>query len=267
MQVKRHPKHLLNQKSRTSGLKPMKTIGLVTAFFVSILFAASLVPAQKSAGSNPTTSVTDKPIIGVLKFQDETGAMFLQGGAGRVLTTMLTNELSARPNLIVVERQKLRAVLEEQNLSASGRVSAATSIEIGKLTGAQYLITGTVTAFENQVETKTKRGFMGYGGGVESISRGGYLAVDLRVIDTTTGEIRYARTIEGRTAQDENKSVQTESAAFGDMDTGPDSRAVRAAVIEIVDYLECAMVKRDACIAEFELKEKARIEKTRKAIK
>ena len=36
---------------------------------------------------------------------------------------------------------------------------------------------------------------------------------------------------------------------------------------EIVDYLECAMVKRDACVSEFELKEKVRVERTRHAIK
>lgn len=245
----------------------MKNIGLL---FIGLLLPALLadpVFAQESTGTQKTDTIANKPVIGVLKFQDETGAMFLQGGVGRALTTMLTNELSARPTLTIVERQKLRAVIEEQNLSASGMVSAETSIQIGKLTGAQYLITGTVTAFENQVETKTKRGFLGYGGGVESISHGGYLAVDLRVIDTTTGEIRYSRTIEGRTPPSENNQVQTQRAMVGDINTGPDSRAVRAAVIEIVDYLECAMVERDACIAEFELKEKARVERTRQSIK
>ncbi len=228
--------------------------------FVGPVFADDALSTTKTVAEN-------KPVIGVLKFQDETGAMFLQGGVGRALTTMLTNELSARPTLTIVERQKLRAVLEEQNLSASGRVSAETSIQIGKLTGAQYLITGTITAFENQVETKTKRGFLGYGAGIESVDHGGYLAVDLRVIDTTTGEIAYSRTIEGHTPPNENATVKTRSAGTAGLETGPDSRAVRAAVIEIVDYLECAMVKRDTCIAEFEIKEKARVERTRQSIK
>lgn len=245
----------------------MKNIGFLIVFSISAVFACYSVQAQETSGSSKTSVLTEKPIIGVLKFQDETGAMFLQGGVGRALTTMLTNELSSRASLTIVERQKLRAVLEEQNLSASGMVSAATSIEIGKLTGAQYLITGTITAFENQVETKTKRGFMGYGGGIESISHGGYMAVDLRVIDTTTGEIPYSRTIEGRTPPSDNVNVQTQTTSVGGIDTGPDSRAVRAAVIEIVDYLECAMVKRDACMAEFESKEKSRIERTRQSIK
>ncbi len=244
----------------------MKNITLVFIALVLSSLLASPGFSEQSGDTQKTDPITNKPVIGVLKFQDETGAMFLQGGVGRALTTMLTNELSARPTLTIVERQKLRAVLEEQNLSASGMVSAETSIQIGKLTGAQYLITGTITAFENQVETKTKRGFLGYGAGIESIDHGGYLAVDLRVIDTTTGEIRYSRTIEGRTPPNENNNVQTQRAMVGGIDTGPDSRAVRAAVIEIVDYLECSMVRRDTCIAEFELKEKARVERTRQAI-
>lgn len=244
----------------------MKNALLVFIVFLSSLLA-SHGASQESTSTQKIDSAPVKPVIGVLKFQDETGAMFLQGGVGRALTTMLTNELSARPTLTIVERQKLRAVIEEQNLSASGMVSAETSIQIGKLTGAQYLITGTITAFENQVETKTKRGFMGYGAGIESIDHGGYLAVDLRVIDTTTGEIRYSRTIEGRTPPSDNSKVQTQRTMVGGIDTGPDSRAVRAAVIEIVDYLECAMVKRDACLAEFELKEKARVDRTRQSIR
>lgn len=238
--------------------------------FISLLLSGLLsigsTNAQSITGNEKLPTAAAKPVIGVLKFQDETGAMFLQGGVGRALTTMLTNELSARPSLTIVERQKLRAVIEEQNLSSSGMVSAATSIQIGKLTGAQYLITGTITAFENQVETKTKRGFMGYGAGVESISHGGYLAVDLRVIDTTTGEIRYSRTIEGRTPPSDNKNVRSQNNSMRGLELGPDSRAVRATVIEIVDYLECAMVRRDACISEFESKEKARVERTKQSI-
>jgi curli biogenesis system outer membrane secretion channel CsgG len=236
---------------------------LVLASAASAQVASPATPAIVEPAPAPVTTVepAGRPVIGVLKFQDETGAMFLQGGVGRALTTMITNELSARAAFTVVERQKLRAVLEEQNLSASGRVSPETSIAIGKLTGAQYLVTGTVTAFEEKVQTQVKRGFLGVGAGVKNISEGGYLAVDLRVIDTTTGEIRYARTIEGTTPGGEVEGVRNDALA-----QGPDQRAVRAAVIEIVDYLQCAMVTRDACLAAFEDKERRRQEKTRGAV-
>lgn len=226
----------------------------------SILFSALL-----AAGASPAFATGAAPVLGVLKFQDETGGMFLSGGVGRSLTQMLTNELSASGDFTVVERQKLRAVLEEQNLSASGLVSKESSIQIGRLTGAQYLVTGTVTAFEEDVETTTSGG-MFRRARVQTVSNGGYLAVDLRVIDTTTGEISFARTVEGTT---EGRTVEgsIRGGSLQQMDDGPGARAVRAAVIEMVDYLGCAMVRRDACLAEFDAREQRRIETTRKAAK
>jgi curli biogenesis system outer membrane secretion channel CsgG len=205
-----------------------------------------------------------RPVLGVIKFQDETGAMFLQGGVGRSLTQMLTNELAARATFTVVERQKLRDVLEEQNLGESGRITPGQGAAIGRLTGAQFLVTGTVTAFEEDAQTRYKGGLFGRGK-VERVSQGGYLALDLRVIDTTSGEIQYARTIEGRTEGSVTVAAADSRDIVTDASQGPGSKAVRAAVIEIIDYLECAIVVRDACLADFERKERERIERTRKA--
>jgi len=208
------------------------------------------------------------PVLAVIKFQDETGGMFLSGGVGRALTTMLTSELAARGSFNVVERQKLRQVMEEQDLSLSGRIEPQASIAIGRLTGAQYLVTGTVTAFEEDVTQRVKSGFLGAGARIEEVSKGGYLAVDLRVIDTTTGEIRHARTVEGRTEGSvKSRRMDEQEAGLGALDEGPDARAVRGAVIEIIDYLECEMVLRDACVAQFAEKEAQRVARTRAAIR
>jgi len=42
---------------------------------------------------------------------------------------------------------------------------------------------------------------------------------------------------------------------------------VRGAVLEIIDYLECVMVRRDGCIAGFADKEAQRRDTTRKTFK
>jgi hypothetical protein len=42
---------------------------------------------------------------------------------------------------------------------------------------------------------------------------------------------------------------------------------VRGAVLEITDYLECEMVRRDACVAAFETKETGRRDATRKTFR
>src|SRR6266480_2098814 len=139
----------------------------------------------------------DKPSVGVAEFTNETSASWWYSDAGRDLAGMLTNELASTGKFKVVEREKLGKVLEEQDLAQAGRISKKTGAKIGKLTGAQYLVYATVSAFDANTA--------GTGGGIgfRGISIGGkkeeaYLAVDLRVVDTTTGEVEFTRTVEGR---------------------------------------------------------------------
>jgi len=208
-----------------------------------------------------------KPVLAVLKFQDETGAMPFQGGIGRVVTNILASELAAREVFTVVERRKLNAVLEEQNLATSGRLAPGEGAKIGQLTGAQYLVMGTITAYEPDTETHVSGGLFRRAR-VEQTDHGAYLALDLRVVDTTSGEIGYARTIEGHTGDRALKIDLTRPGAGMQMiNNEADAKAVRGAVLEIIDYLECVMVRRDACTATYQAREDARREGTRNTFK
>ncbi len=137
----------------------------------------------------------EKPRIGVLRFTNQTSAGWWRGGVGRELQDMLIAELASLKCFRVLERKELGAVLKEQDLGASGRVSKSTRAKIGKLTGAKYLVAATVSAFEESTS--------GAGGGFsfKGISIGGkkgraYMAVDLKLIEVETGEIYDARTVE-----------------------------------------------------------------------
>lgn len=216
----------------------------------STLAALALLLAAPAAAA-------DAPVLGVLKFQDESGAMALAGGAGRALTTMLTNELAAREGFAVVERQKLYAVLAEQDFAASGRVSPDQGAAIGRLVGADYLVTGTVTALEETQRPPARRTRRSAPDSVEV-----YIAVDLRVIDVASASIAFARTVEGWAEREDD------GGGVADMYAKGDPQVVRAAVIEIIDYLECEMVARDAaCRAAYEAKDAARVERTRNVLK
>ena len=209
-----------------------------------------------------------KPVLAVLKFQDETGAMPFQGGIGRVVTNMLASEIAARDAFTVVERRKLRAVLEEQDLAESGLLKPGDRAKIGELTGAQFLVMGTITAFEPDTETKVSGGGLFRRARVEQTNHGSYLAIDLRVVDTTTGEVSYARTIEGHTGDRATTvDLMDANAGFASIENEADAKAVRGAVLEIIDYLECEMVRRDACVAAFETKETGRRDATRKTFR
>src|ERR1051326_1948931 len=139
----------------------------------------------------------EKPSIGVADFKNDTSAAWWYGGAGHDLAGMLSNELQATGKFRMVERETLGPGLEERDRAASGRGSKSTAAKVGKLTGAKYLVMGTVTAYEEK--TAGDHGGISFGG----ISLGGkkddaYIAVDVRVVDTTTGEIAYSRSIEAR---------------------------------------------------------------------
>lgn len=216
-----------------------------------------------------TVMAGEKPVVAVNEFKNETSAGWWYGGAGRDLADMLANELQATGKFKLVEREKLAAVMDEQDLADSGRIKKGTGAKIGKLTGAQYIVTGSLSSYEEDVQ--------GTGGGLSfrGISVGGkkesaYLAVDLRVIDTTTGEIEFSRTVEGRSSGG-GLNVGLYRGGFGGNlskhEKTPAGKAIRAAIVEISDYLSCAMVEQGDCMDEYNQKESSRREKTKKAIK
>ncbi|MGH8172777.1 MAG: CsgG/HfaB family protein [Rhodanobacteraceae bacterium] len=229
---------------------------------------AMLIGSGAHAQDAPPSTSASKPVLAVLKFQDETGAMPFQGGLGRVVTNMLASEIAARAVFTVVERRKLYAILEEQNLAESGMLKPGDGAKIGQLTGAQYLVVGTITAFEPDTETKVSGGGLFGRARVEQTNHGSYLALDLRVVDTSSGEVSYARTIEGHTTSKKLTIDLTQpDAGMQMMQNEADAQAVRGAVLEIIDYLECVMVHRDACVATFAGKELQRRDTTRKTFK
>jgi curli biogenesis system outer membrane secretion channel CsgG len=210
-----------------------------------------------------------KPVIAVSEFKNETSANWWSSDVAKDLAGMLTNELASTGKFKLVERHNLNAVLDEQDLAESGRVSKSTGAKLGKMTGAQYVIVATVTSFDSK--TKETGGGLSFRGiSVGGKSEEAYLAIDLRVIDTTTGEIEYTRTVEGR-ATGGGMSVGVYRGGWGgslsNYENTPTGKAIRGAIMEITDYLGCAMVDQDDCMNEYRAKEKSRRDKTKRSLK
>ena len=90
------------------------------------------------------------------------------------------------------------------------------------------------------------------------------------MVDTTTGEIEFTRTVEGRASSygmSGGLSRGGFSGGLGKYEKTPTGKAIRAAVIEITDYLGCAMVEKDDCLASYQAKEKARRDKSKSTLK
>ncbi|MDH3689787.1 MAG: peptidoglycan-binding protein [Gammaproteobacteria bacterium] len=211
-----------------------------------------------------------KPVLGVAEFHNTAHGVYWWGhGVGWELASMVTNELANTKDFKIVERASLEPVLREQDLAQDGRIAEGTGAKIGSLTGANYLVMGTVSAFERNVQDT--------GGGVSfaGISLGGkkdqaYIAVDLRVVNTTTGDIEYVRTVEARSGGVGFRLGLFKSKFSGNLKSErktPAGKAIRAVIVEIVDYLQCAMVERDSCLDEFEAKEQKRKESLKSTIK
>jgi curli biogenesis system outer membrane secretion channel CsgG len=86
-----------------------------------------------------------RPGIAVLPFdnggsygQDKENFDALQVG----LQQMLITEFAQNAQLRVVERGRIKDLLAEQDLGASGRVDANTAAKLGKLVGARYVVLG-----------------------------------------------------------------------------------------------------------------------------
>ncbi|MEO6172264.1 MAG: CsgG/HfaB family protein [Arenimonas sp.] len=224
----------------------------------------SLAAKEKPAPTPPPTSGSQKPVIAVAEFKNETNAGWWSASVGKDLAGLLSNELAATNEFRVVERQKMDAIIQEQNMMASGRAKLSNAAQLGKLFGAQYLVMGTVTSYEEQA--KSSGSGLSFGGiSVGGKSAQAYVAVDIRVVDTTTVEIAFVRTIEGNSKSSGSNvgfSKFGASGGFQNEDNKPAGKAVRAAIVLVSDYLECVMVLKDGCESGFEQQDKRRRKKT-----
>lgn len=85
-----------------------------------------------------------KPVVAVLYFENNSIGKDHSDydGVGKGMAEILINDLAQNSNVQIVERERVQALLVEQNLVKSGAVSPETAIRVGKIIGAQYMITG-----------------------------------------------------------------------------------------------------------------------------
>lgn len=85
-----------------------------------------------------------KPVVAVLYFENNSigkdRADF--DGIGKGIAEILITDMAGNANLRIVERDRVQALLTEQNLTKEKVIDPQTAIRLGKIIGAQYLITG-----------------------------------------------------------------------------------------------------------------------------
>jgi hypothetical protein len=106
-----------------------------------------LVVGLLGKASSQTTDAVNAPLtVAVLNF--ETSDEKQQGKAAEV-ATLLSNQLSTKPELWLVERSEIDKILGEQTINLSGMADPASAVRAGKLLGAKALVTGRIISTPN----------------------------------------------------------------------------------------------------------------------
>ncbi|MCX6899349.1 MAG: hypothetical protein NT105_11655 [Verrucomicrobia bacterium] len=167
---------------------------LLTIMVAAVLLPADVFAAAKSKETPRPQDAIDtlppyfglKRLVAVTQFINKSGYQGqLQLGNG--LADMLTDALIRSGRFIVIERQQLKDVLREQDFAQSGRTVAAGAAEVGKLLNAQAIVIGTVTHYDEHVMVGS--GAVGGGPQFQVSTATARLQINVRVVDTTTGEV------------------------------------------------------------------------------
>jgi curli biogenesis system outer membrane secretion channel CsgG len=172
------------------------------------------------------------------------------GEIGSGLREMLVTALINSNRFSVLERQALSAVMQEQELSASGAAQAGGGPQRGKIKTADLIITAAVTEFEPQASGGSAG--IGGGGGVASGILGGllgaalnrsHMALDIRIVDASTSEVLAATRVQGQASDIAGGFM---AGFMGSWALGgglsayantPMEKAIRVCIIEAVRYI------------------------------
>lgn len=143
-----------------------------THLALTLVALSSLATVPRSLGTSAASLDVDKPAVGVLSFDNNTGKSDYDH-LGKGLSTMMANDLVAVDEIRVVERDRMADILREIDAQQTTRFDSTAAVKVGRLVGAQFIVTG---AFIDVDET---------------------MRIDTRVIRVETGVIVKKATVTG----------------------------------------------------------------------
>ena len=167
--------------------------------------------------------------IAVSAFEFRAGEGSREVGEG--MSDMLTSALFNTGKFIVLERERLNEVMEEQDRANSARFKKETAAPKGELEGAELLIRGSVIQFESKCR-----------GGSAIIVAGSEacMAINLRIIEAKTGRVVNATTVEGTSAKNRVGFLFTSGAlpvGLGTYSNTPMEAAIRNCIEAAVQHI------------------------------
>jgi len=191
--------------------------------------ASPATAAREPSGPKQRIAVAKFGAIG--SFTSAYSGWDIGGGLAAQLTTALVE--SGR--YLVIERAELATVLREQDAGAQRIVSPQTAAQIGQVLGAQLLVVGNVTEFDQKKGGSVALNVMG--GSLGKQSTVGTVGIDVRVVDATTGQVLQSKHAEGKVVQKNvSAGINVKAVEFGgsEFNGTPLGQASRQAIEQAV---------------------------------
>ncbi len=208
------------------------TASLASAF----LMLSACAPSNKVRLKDSTTVEVTKKVeskytglkrrIGVVDFENK--APYAQARIGQTATDILITELVKSGKFIVVDRDKMNKLLEEQKLGQSGAIDPNTAARVGKILGLNAIVTGSISQFGVKSEGKD---FLIS----ESKQQIVECTVDIRVVDVETGQVLLADSGKGVSRKASGKFLGMGNQSK--YDETLEGEALRAAIVKFVDNI------------------------------
>jgi len=110
----------------------MKNVAVLFVVSIYIIIVTPLVHAASAEGVVPTA---------ILPFETKGQRL---SGYGNKVSNILFAELATNPGIYLVDREEIDELFKETELNLTGMVNQQQAIQVGQLTGAKILVTGTV---------------------------------------------------------------------------------------------------------------------------
>src|SRR5581483_12004598 len=179
-----------NPPTGASMRKSLLSLSLLGALLLAAGCTSSATVVSSSSGPTISQAPANGPQyrVAVSAFDYKAAQ---RSDIGQGMADMLSDSLFNTGRFIVLEREHLNEVTQEQDLANSGRFNQATAAPIGKLEGAQLLIRGSITSFEPACK----------GGSLIIVSGNqACVSINIRIIDAATGRVVNATTVDGTSA-------------------------------------------------------------------
>jgi len=210
-----------------------KHVNLIQFLGLLLLFSFA---TEKIAAQSPQI----KKRIAVFVFEDKTDKSWRwwnNKGVGNGVSDMLTTALVKSGNYRVIERMELDKILNEQDFGQTGRITAQSAAKVGQVLGVELAVMGSVSEFGYK-KGETGGAIKGIGIGVSNQSA--TVGIDVRMVNTSTGEIMTAENVRKQKAS-KGLKIRTRKLAFKDQKSFDESlvgKAAREAIESIVSMID-----------------------------